>query len=221
MNKKQILALVAAFTVFASPIVVLAANTSNFNQTINAGTLSVDIVDASYVTVASPSVVFPPTVFSFGCQTNAATFGTVSQRIYVRNPDAADNGWTVSIAASATTAVWDGAVSDYDFNDAAGAGCTDGADTDTVGGQMTVDPSVGTLAIGQCASCATTNITRGSSSAFVEGTTDSITLLNAAAGSNDIGDWALTGVDISQKIPIEQGAANDYDINMVVSVVSL
>lgn len=199
-----------------------AANTSNFTQTINAGTLSIDIVDGSYVTVGSPSVAFPPVTFSFSCQTNSAVFGTTSQRIYVRNPDAADGGWTASIAGSAVTAVWDGAASDYDFNDPTGAGCTDGGDaSDTVGGQMTVDANAGTLATGQCASCTTTNITKGSVASFSQGVTDSITLLSAAAGSDDIGDWHLQGVDIDQTIPAEQPAASDYDINMVVSVVAI
>lgn len=199
---------------------VFGAQTSNFQQTINPGVLSIDIVDGSYITVGSPSLAFPAATFSFTCQTNTATFGTASQAIYVRNPDAADSGWVASIAGSATTAVWDGAVSDYDFNDASGSGCTDGVDADSVGGQMTVDPSVGTLAIGACASCATTSITKGSSTAFAEGTTNSITLLTAAAGSNDIGDWKFTGVSVSQKIPSEQAAASDYDINMTVSIVA-
>ena len=199
----------------------LASATSNFQYTINAGTLAVDIVDASYVTVGSPSVVLNTGTFSFTCSTATGTFGSASQVIYVSNPDAADNGWVVSLAGSATTAVWDSSGTDFDFNDATGSGCTDGADAgDTVGGQMTVDPSVGTLAVGQCGSCVTTNVTKGSSNAFVEGTTNSITVLTGAAGSNDIGDWKLTAVSISQKVPAEQPAASDYDINMVLSIVA-
>jgi hypothetical protein len=198
---------------------VLASSTSNFTQTINAGTLAVDIVDASYVTVGSPTMAMTNATFSFTCQTITGSFGTASQQIYVSNPDAADNGWTVSVAASAVTAVWDGAASDFDFNDPTGSGCTDGADTpDTVGGQMTVDASGATLATGQCAACSVTNVTKGSSAAYNSGTTDTITILTGAAGSDDIGDWKLTGVSISQKIPAEQGAASDYDINMVLSI---
>ena len=102
--------------------------------------------------------------FSFSClsggSASTGTFGAAEQLIYVKNPDAADNGWTVSLAGSATTAVWDSSGTDYDFNDAGGSGCTDGADADSVGGQMTVDPSVGTLAAGACSSCVTTNITK-------------------------------------------------------------
>jgi len=85
---------------------------------------------------------------------------------------------------------------------------------------MTVDPSAGTLAAGQCVSCVTTNITKGSSSAFNEGTVDSINILTAAAGSNDIGDWKLTGVSISQTIPAEQAAASDYNLNMTLSILA-
>lgn len=197
---------------------VSASSTSNFQQTINAGSLAVDIVDGSYVTVGSPSVAMGAATFSFSCQTATGSFGTSTQKIYVSNPDAADNGWTASLAASATTAVWDSAGTDYDFNDPTSSGCTDGADADSLGGQMTVDASGGTLAVGQCASCVTTNITKGSSSAYNEGTTNSITILTGAAASNDIGDWTLTGVSISQKIPAEQPAASDYDVNMVLSI---
>lgn len=198
---------------------VLASSTSNFTQTINAGTLAVDIVDASYVTVSSPTMAMAAATFSFSCQTKTGSFGTASEQIYVSNPDAADNGWTVSLAAANTTDIWDSAGTDFDFNDPTGSGCTDGADAgDTVGGQMTVDPSGANLAVGQCASCVTTNVTKGSSAAFSEGVTDTITILTGAAASNDIGDWKLTGVSISQKIPAEQPAASDYNINMVLSI---
>lgn len=196
---------------------VLASGTSNFQQTINPGTLSSDIVDGSYASVSSPSMAMSAATFSFSCQTVTGTFGTSAEKIYVVNPDAADNGWTLTVAPASVAAVWDGAASDYDFNDSTGAGCTDGADADSVGGQMTVNASGGTLAIGECASCVTTNVSKGSLSAFVSGTTDSVTLLNASATSDDIGDWALTGVSITQTVPAEQGAAADYDINMVVT----
>ncbi len=215
-----IVALLTTTVSFGSASYVLASSTSNFTQVVSAGTLAVDIVDASYVTVASPSVAMGAVTFSFTCQTATGTFGSASQVIYVKNPDAADGGWTASLAGSATTAVWDSVGTDYDFNDSTGTGCTDGADVDALGGQMTVDPSVGTLAVGQCASCVVTNVTKGSSTAFLEGTTNSITVLTGAIASNDIGDWKLTGVTISQKVPAEQPAASDYDISMVLSVVA-
>lgn len=203
--------------------IALAASTSNFTQTINAGTLTVDIVNGSYVTVGSPSVAMGAVTFSFACRTAgnraSGTFGTASEQIYVQNPDAADGGWAVSLAGSAATNVWDSAGTDYDFNDASGSGCTDGADADLVGGQMTVDASGGTLAAGACSACTTANITKGSSSSYVQATTDSITILTGAAGSDDIGDWTLQGVSILNTIPAEQPAASDYDINMTLSII--
>jgi len=200
---------------------VLASSTSNFTQTINAGALAVDIVTSAYVTVESPTMAMSAATLSFACQTKTGTFGAAEEMIYVTNPDVADNGWTVSMAAAATTAVWDSAGTDFDFNEAGSSGCVDDGvttDADAFGGQMTVDPSAGTLAVGNCASCVTTNVTKGSSAPFVEGTTDTITILTGAAASDDIGDWKLTGVSISQKIPAEQPVASDYDINMVLSI---
>ncbi len=203
-----------------------AASTSSFTQTINPGTLSVDIVDGSYVTVGSPSVAMSAATFSFACQSSTGTFGTASEKLYVKNPDAADSGWVVSLAAAATSTTWSSAGTGFDFNDPATAGCADSSgtqDTDTLAGQMTVNPSAGTLAVGQCSSCATTNVTKGSSAAFdaVNGTpVNSITILTGAAASNDIGDWTLTGVTISQTIPAEQPAASDYAISLTLSIVA-
>ena len=197
------------------------SSTSDFTQTINPGTLTVDIVDGSYVTVSSPAVAMSAATFAFTCQTTTGTFGTVTEQIYVKNPDASDTGWSTTLAAAAPTAFWNSAGTDMDFNDPTTAGCTDGADADSLKGQMTVDPSVGTLAIGQCLSCAVTNVTKGTSAAFNQGTLDSITILSGAAGSDDIGDWKLTGVSISQKIPGEQPAANDYTIPLTLSIVAI
>lgn len=201
---------------------VMASPTSSFTQTVTAGTLSVDVVDGSYVTVASPAVAMSGTSFSFACQTATGTFGTATEQIYVQNPDAADNGWSMTFAASAPTDFWNSAGTDFDFNDGAGApaGCADGADADALIGQMTVDPSGGTLATGQCASCTTTSVTKGSSAAFEQGSVDSITILTGAAGSDDIGDWTLQGVSISQQIPAEQPAASDYSINLTLSIIA-
>jgi hypothetical protein len=181
----------------------------------------VDIVNSSYVTVGSPSVAMTAAPFSFACQTATGSFGSSTQQIYVKNPDASDTGWTIALAASAPTAFWDSTGTDYDFNDPTTAGCADGADADSLKGQMTVDPSVGTLTAGACLSCTTTSVTKGSSSAYNQSTVDSITILTGAAGSDDIGDWKLQGVSISQKIPAEQPAASDYNINMTLTVTAI
>lgn len=197
---------------------VRAADNSTFSQTINAGTLATDIKDASQVTVASPAVTMSAATFSFNClsggSASTGTFGTNTERIYVTNPDAADNGWTLTLAAtSGATSNWSSVI---DFNDGGGSGCTDGADADSLGGQLTVDANAGTLTA-DCTSCVTTNITKGSSTAYVQGTTDSVTLLTAAAGSDDIGRWYLTDVGLSQTIPAET-AAGTYTINMTLTV---
>lgn len=202
---------------------VFASPTSNFQLTINPGTLTIDIVDGSFVTVASPSVVFNAVTFSFSCQSTPGTFGTASEQIYIQNPDAADNGWTASLAAdSGPTSFWDSAGTDMDFNDPTGApaGCADGADTDSLAGQLSINPSVATLAVGNCLVCTTTGVTLGSSSAFSEGVTDSITIATAAAGANDIADYTIQGVSASQQIPPEQPAASDYNIDMTLSIVA-
>ena len=196
---------------------VFASGTSNFTQTINAGTLSLDIVDGSYASVSSPTMAMPAATFSFACQSKIGYFGTSTQQIYVSNPDAAANGWTVSLAASSTADVWASAGTPFDFNDPTASGCTDSADTgDTVGGQMTVDPSVGSIAQGPSAN-GTTGLSLGSSSAFEEGVTDTITILTSD-GTTDIGDWTLQSVKITQTLPAEQPAASDYNIDMVLSI---
>ena len=222
-------ALCVALAIGFSSSRVLASNTPNFTQTLNAGVLATDILDASRVTVASPTVAFSAKTFSFDCHydgspTNTAstgTLGTGTQRVYVMNPDAADNGWTLSIAATGgVTSAWDaGAATDYDFNDPTGSGCTDGADGDAFGGQLTIDANAGTLTA-DCLSCVTTNVTKGSSSSFNQGTTDSITLLNAAAASDDIWRGYLTGATTSQTLPAEQPAGS-YSLGMTLTVVAL
>lgn len=201
---------------------IVRSATTAITQIINPGILSTDVVDASYEPVASPTFAMTDTTVKFSCQTTTGTLGTSTQQIYVENPDAADGGWTLTIAAtSGATAYWNSAV-DYDFNDPDTLGCEDGAtDPDSLGGQLTINPSVGTLVKATCRTCGITGITKGSSSAFNEGTLDSITLLSAAAASDDIGNWVFTGVGLSQTIPPEQPAANDYSINLTITVTAV
>jgi hypothetical protein len=202
-----------------------SASTPTFNQTINPGVLSTDILDASRVAVGSPSVAMTTKSFLFACGSGAnastGTLGSGSQRVYIINPGGANNGWTLTMAATGgATAVWsDGGTNTYDFNDATTAGCTDGADTDTKIGQLSVDPSVSTLTT-DCNSCTTTNVTKGSSSAFVETSQNSITLMSATLASDDVWRGYLTGIALSQTIPAEQPAAT-YTINMTLTATAL
>ena len=197
---------------------VYAANNSTFNQTINAGVLATDILDASRVTVASPAITMSAKNFSFDCQSggnaSTGTFGSSSQRIYVTNPGGANSGWTLTLAAtSGASTLWSntGATQTFDFNNAAGSGCT--------AGQMSVNPTAGTLTA-DCLTCTTTNVSKGSNSSFVQGTTDSITLLNAAAASDDAWRGYLSGATVSQTIPAEQ-QADAYTINMTLTSTAL
>ncbi|MDD5731669.1 MAG: hypothetical protein PHU42_02145, partial [Patescibacteria group bacterium] len=148
--------------------------------------------------------------FSFDCLTGAnrsdGTLGTNTQRVYVDNPNAVSGAWNLTMAAT-STAVWtDGGSNSYDFNDPTGSGCTDSADADLVAGQMTVDPTVGSITTDYSGSDVT-GISLQSADAFAEGVKDSITLVAATAGSADIWRGYFKGIDIKNTIPAEQAPA--------------
>lgn len=214
---------VTVLTLSATPT-AFAANTPTLNQTINAGVLSTDILDEGGNSVGSPSFSMTSKNLSFTCQSGGSAstglLGGVGARIYVINPGGANNGWTLTMApTSGATATWVSGGDTFDFNDAGGSGCTDGADTDIKSGQLSVDPSAGTLATA-CAACTTTGVTKGSSSAYVEGTTDSITLLSASAGSDDVWRGNLIGAGLSQTIPAETPSGS-YTLNMTLTATAL
>jgi hypothetical protein len=229
-NKFRIVGSIFA-VLFLATGVVFAANDSDFSQVISTGTLVADIMDASRVTVANPTVGMSAKTFSFDCQAGGSastgTFGANGERIYVSNPDAADSGWTLSVAATGgATTRWanGGATQHFDFNDPTGgtAGCTDGADADSgagSAGQLSLNPSAGSLTT-DCGSCNTTGVTLGSSAGFNQGTTDSITLINAASGSNDIWRGYLTGIAASQTIPAET-VPDTYTLNLTLTATAL
>jgi hypothetical protein len=203
-----------------------AASNSTLTQTITAGVLSTDILDASRNPVASPAVSMSSKAYAFDCQSgvdsSSGTLGTNTERLYVSNPSAANDGWSLTIAAtSGATSSWAnaGATRAIDFNDPTTGGCSDGADTDSSSGQMTIDPSVGTLTT-DCASCTATGVTKGSSAAFAEGTLNSLTLLSAAAGSDDVWRGYLTAADIKQVIPGET-PADSYTLNLTLTATAL
>lgn len=215
-----------AISVLALGSVTFAAPTPTLTQVITNGVLSTDILDASRNPVASPAVSMSSKAFTFDCQTGAnastGTLGTNSERVYVINPGGANNGWNLTIAATGgATTTWanGGATRRIDFNDPTTSGCTDGADADSASGQMTIDPSVGTLTT-DCAACTTTGVTKGASAAFSQGATDSLTVLSAASGSDDIWRGYLTGTSLSQVIPGET-PADSYTLNMTLTATAL
>lgn len=180
------------------------------------GALSADIVDAGGTPVGAPTVAMSSASFSFNDQISTGSFGTSGQKIRVDNGTGTAT-WTLSLAPNAgATSFWDGASSDYDFNDPT-AGALDGGDTDSLGGQMTVDPSTSTIT--PEGGCTLTNISSGSSGSFNEGVTNSITLASAATGADTGCYWDITDIDISQTIPPEQASGN-YSIDMTLSIIA-
>lgn len=180
------------------------------------GTLTADIVDSGGTPVSSPTFAMGSKAFDWASQTSTGTFGVSSEKIRVDNSTGSAQ-WVLSIAASNTTDLWTDGTHNYDFNDPT-AGAGDGGDADSYGGQMTVNPSVSTIT--PQSGCSTTGLTKGTSTAFNEGTTDSITLVTAGATAATSCYWDITGVGISQTIPAEQNASSGYNIDIVVSVVA-
>jgi hypothetical protein len=81
---------------------------------------------------------------------------------------------------------------------------------------MSLNPSVGTLG----GTCTATGVTKGSSSSFSEGVTDSITLLSAGAGADTQCYWDFTGIDISQTIPGEKPTGS-YSLSMTLTATAI
>lgn len=202
-----------------------ATNTITFDATSNSisgndlscwlfGSLTTDIVDAGGSPVASPSVAMATKAYQFLYQTSTATLGTASEKIRVTNSTASPT-WNLTIAAStAPTDFWDGSTADYDFNDPT-ASAGDGGDADSLGGQLSINPTAGTVT--PEGGCSSTGITKGSSTAFNQGATDEITLLTAG-GSADTGCyWDFIDIALSQTIPAQQNATT-YNIDMTLTV---
>jgi hypothetical protein len=152
------------FIVLNVALFVSASQTASLTVQINAGSLVTDIRDESRISIDTPTFPMSTVGFSFTCLTGveAATgnLGSNLQRIYIDNPGTATDVWTLTLAATdGETAVWvnTGNTEFYDFNDPGSAGCSDSTDIDTYAGQLTVDPTTGTLTE-DCISCTSSNI---------------------------------------------------------------
>lgn len=179
---------------------------------------TVDLVDSVGNSVATPSITMSALTFDFNPQTSTGTFGVSSQKPRVVN-GTTNPSWNLSLSATnGQTSLWTGNGNFYDYNDPT-AQAEDGTDTDSFGGQMTVDPSAGTITAQS--GCSTTGLTRGSSNAFnEENSTSSITLLSAGATANVDCYWDFTGVSISQTVPAEQPVDN-YSLQMTLTLVAI
>lgn len=197
------LALIASLMFLFSGESALASSQTQLSQTINAGTLGVDIVNGSGVSVGGPTVSFASAPFSFSTQTSAGTLGVTDQKIRVSNGTTTAT-WSMTLAAtSGNTALWSDGSHSMDFNGAASAG------------RLTVDPSGGTIT--PTDSYSSTGLTKGSSTAFAQSTVDSITLLSAGSSADKPGRWDFIGALLTQDIPAAQSAGT-YTINMTLTV---
>jgi len=189
------LAAVAVLIPFGS---ASAATNPSFTQVINTANQSIDIVDGTGASVTSPTVAFGAVNFSFSCQDATATLapstGTV-RKIAVKNPKLA--GMKVDLnAVTPATDKWTDGTKNYDFNDAAGSGCT--------GGQLSVGAGTFTKKAG---SGTPTQTAPGGAFSSVS----PVTLLNSTGTTPyeaELTDYALT-----QKIPAEQ-ADGSYSLPM-------
>ena len=190
-----------------------------YSRYITPATLGVDIVNASGASVASPSIAFSALTTSFTCQSNSATLGTASERMRISN-GTANELWTLSIAATGgVTANWsNGSTGQYDFNDTAGSppGCSDGADTDSLPGRMSIDPSTVNVSSLQY-DCSAAGVSKGSLAGFSQGVTDALTIATTSSSAIDNCDYDITDVTISQQVPAERPPGN-YTINMTITV---
>lgn len=186
--------------------VVLAANTPTFQLTINPGSLGVDIVDAAYEPVASPTVPFNDVTASLDCTSTTGTLGTATEQIYITNPDAADDGYTVSLASSVESG-WSDGENSFSYRDESNNGCN--------GGQLTV--AGGIISDGKLASDLTAGIvtTGGSFTSEVS----SVTLVNASVESADISEVVATGFGLTQTIPARTPASS-YSLPMTLSIIA-
>jgi hypothetical protein len=187
---------------FICGVSVFASSQTQLSQTISAGTLGVDIVDAGGNSVTSPSVSFSSANFSFDTQQTTGTLGVAGQKIRVSNGTNTAT-WSLTIAAtSGNTATWSDGSHTMDFNDTA------------ANGRLTVNASGGTIT--PTNSYTTTGLSKGSSTAFNQGVTDSVTLLSAASNADKPGRWDFTGVSLTQDVPAGQSAGS-YALNLTLT----
>ena len=194
---------------------VYAASTVRLSLTIAQGNLSVDIrTITDETTVADPAFEFDEVTVNPEGQNATGEIPATTDEIFIDNLDAADAGWTLTIAPTtgANGALWqvDGGDSTLTIND-------------TTTGLMTIDASSATFEA-DCESCVVTNIAKGSEASFAAAdpgnsvdAVDTITLLDAAEEADDIGAYTLTGVDITQSLPggMEAGA---YTLQMTLTI---
>lgn len=202
---------------------------TNYPSILTVGSLSIDVTDASGVSVGSPSTPFSSVIVQPECQSSSATLGTSSQQIRVTN-NISTTGWSVSMAATnGATAFWtNGTNGQYDYNDSSGSppGCTDGGDADSYAGRLSLNPTTGSLVQqsggggSQSTGCTATGTSLGISSNFVQGTADAITLFSASSATPRFCYFSVTGISMTQQIPTYRPKGN-YSLDFTLTVLAL
>lgn len=207
---------ISSLSLVASALSVLTV-TYEISGGLTCGIKNTDGSDMDDLTLA-PSAVS----YSSDAQTVAVEFvyeevvGKEAGYFVAANTSGTASVWTLSLAptSGAQDAVWDGPGSiTMDFNDADTG--LDGADTDTVGGQLSV------LKIGETANIdALVGTTDGVSfvgGAF-SGETGSVTLMSGTDQTSAPGVWGLTDVKFQQVIPGSQ-AGGTYTMDFTLSII--
>ncbi|MFA7309014.1 MAG: hypothetical protein WC045_02990 [Patescibacteria group bacterium] len=181
------------------------------------GALTTDIVDTGGSSVSSPLVTMSTAMSAKNFQTTTGTLGTSSEKVRVNNTTS-NPKWQITIAASGgVTSLWNGTGNTFDFNDPT-ANAIDGADADSKGGQMTINPAGGSIA--PKSGCTNTGLSLGSSSSFSQGVTDAISLMSAGASAGVNCFWDLLNVAISQTVPSFQ-PSDTYSRAMTITITAL
>jgi hypothetical protein len=181
-------------------------------------TLEVWFVDEVGSPVLAPSLQMTPLSASLRSQVTSGILGTDAERIRVfvskRNLE-----WSLSLApADGAAALWQDRDLQYDINDPLDTGL-DGADPDSVGGQLSVDFSGTTIDTNpECASAITS---MGTKSAFLEGVTDSVFLASSKVPPGEPEcHWDISGIQLEQIIPPAQ-SIGAYSLDMVLTVTAI
>jgi hypothetical protein len=183
------------------------------------GFLSVDVVNASDQSVASPSYAMNSLAYNFSCTTATGTIGQAVQKIRISNTTT-NPLWTLSIAPTGgPTQLWRnvGDTERYDFNDPTSSGCSDGGDADAYAGQLSIDTSAGSLA--PEAGCSASNISLEANTSFSQGLLDALEIATSNGSADPDCIWDLTGAALSQQVPAEQPLGS-YSINLTITVIA-
>ena len=174
--------------------IVSAANTADtkFSQTITPGVLSAFFCSGPIDTpVSDPIFKMETKSVQLSSQNSEGEFGNNNTLLCIVNPSGADNGLTLTLNAT-NPGVSEWATGDgkkYKYNDRY-----------ISQGSLTVDPSVGTLAV--FSPYTRTGITMGSSARFSG--SDSVTLMSASASADDFWRGKIKGIKLKQYIPSRQ-----------------